>query len=256
MLHYRVIQSEKENWVVFIHPLGGSSATFYNQVREFKSEFNLLLIDLHGHGKSNKSISGLSNEEIGQDILSVLDIVGIKSAHFVGVCLGNLIVDIIYTLDKRRVLSIVYGAAVRDIDFKNRILLKVGNLMKNLMPHDMLYNLFALIMMPKQNHKEARTLFVNESKNMKRSDFLDWYSLIMNSQDFYKTFEPQNDNVKKLYIFGSEDHLFISKAEGYVKKDCNAKLHIIDRVGHLCNVESPKEFNEQSISFIKKIDIQ
>lgn len=31
--------------------------------------------------------------------------------------------------------------------------------------------------------------------------------------------EVKYDDVHKLYIFGSEDHLFISKANGYVEKD-------------------------------------
>lgn len=253
MLHYRVMESGKKDWVVFIHPLGGSSATFYKQVREFKKEFNLLLIDLHGHGKSKKGIQGLLPEEIGQDILSVLDQVGIKSAHFVGMCLGNVVMDLIYKLNPNRVKSIVYGAAVKEINFLNRLLLKLGNLFKHVMPHDILYNLFALVMMPKKNHKEARQLFVNEAKKMKRSDFLDWYNLIMTSQDFYNDWIVQNDNAEKLYLFGSEDHLFISKAQGYVDKDFNAKLHIIDGVGHMCNIEKPKEFNRQAISFIKEI---
>jgi len=251
MLNYRLIESSKQNWVVFIHPLGGSSATFYNQVREFKKEFNLLLIDLHGHGNSRKGIEGLSVDEIGRDILNVLDDVGIEKAHFVGMCLGNVVLDLVYKLDPSRFYSIVYGAAVKEINFMNRMLLKVGNVMKNIMPHDVLYSLFAYVMMPRKNHNEARTLFIREAKKMKRSHFLDWYNLIMSSQDFYENWEIHNDHVNKLYVFGSEDHLFISKAQGYVNKDNNAKLHVIDGVGHMCNVESPKEFNSHSISFIK-----
>jgi len=251
MLHYRVIESEKKEWVVFIHPLGGSSATFFNQVREFKKEFNLLLIDLHGHGKSAKGIEGLSVEDIGRDILNVLDDVGIESAHFVGMCLGNVVLDLVYKLDTSRFKSIVYGAAVKEINLFNRLLLKVGNVMKNIMPHDVLYSLFALVMMPKRNHREARLLFIREAKKMKRSDFLDWYNLIMSSQDFYDHWEIANDHVNKLYLFGSEDHLFISKAQEYIDKDNNARLHIIEAVGHMCNVESPREFNKQAIGFIK-----
>lgn len=251
MLHYRTIETGKKDWVVFIHPLGGSSATFYNQVRVFKSEFNLLLIDLHGHGKSAVSIKNLTLTEIGQDILNVLDDVGIESAHFVGMCLGNVVLDLVYKLDARRFKSIVYGAAVKEINLLNRTLLKVGNIAKNIMPHDVLYGLFARVMMPKKNHKEARVLFIREAKKMRRSDFLDWYNLIMSSQDYYDHFDTMNDHVHKLYIYGSEDHLFISKAQGYVEKDHNAVLHIINDVGHMCNVESPQEFNKQTLSFIK-----
>ncbi len=252
MLNYRVIESKKEEWVVFIHPLGGSSATFFNQVRDYKKEFNLLLIDLHGHGKSNNSIDGLTPNDIAKDILNVLDHVNIMSAHFVGMCLGNVVVDLIYKLDSSRMKSITYGAAVKEINLFNRLLLKIGNIVKFIMPHDVLYSIFAYVMMPRGNHKEARRLFIREAKKMNRKNFLDWYNLIMSSQDFYEDFEVNDDKVHKLYIFGSEDHLFISKAQDYVNKDKNASLIIIKDVGHMCNVECPKEFNKHSIEFIKE----
>ncbi len=257
MLHYRIIESKKQNktWVVFIHPLGGSSATYYNQVRTFSKAYNLLLIDLHGHGKSAKGIRGLTTNDIGQDILSVLDHLDISKAHFVGMCLGNVVVDLIYDLEPNRILSIVYGAAVKEIDLKNRMLLKAGNISKNLLPHTVLYSLFAHLMMPKSNHKEARDLFVRECNKMKRSDFLDWYNLIMNAQDFYVHRCVKVDQVRKLYLFGSEDYLFINKAQGYVDKDHNAQLKIINQVGHMCNVESPESFNRLSMEFINQNQI-
>lgn len=41
------------------------------------------------------------------------------------------------------------------------------------MPHSVLYNLFAIVMMPKKNHKQSRQLFVKQAKKMKRNDFID-----------------------------------------------------------------------------------
>ena len=64
-----------------------------------------------------------------------------------------------------------------------------------LMPHDVLYNLFAIAMMPKKNHKESRNLFVRQAKKMKRSDFLDWFNLILSNQNFMFL------EVKIIYLF-------------------------------------------------------
>ena len=53
MLSYSVYKNENASkWVTFIHGAGGSSSIWFRQVRAFKSEFNILLIDLSGHGKS------------------------------------------------------------------------------------------------------------------------------------------------------------------------------------------------------------
>ena len=80
------------------------------------------------------------------------------------------------------------------------------------MPHSILYSLFAIAMMPKKNHKESRQLFVKQAKKMKRSNFIDWFNLILSNQNFYDNRDIKGDDISKLYIFGSEDHLFISKA--------------------------------------------
>ena len=256
MIHYKKKDNGKNDWVVFIHPLGGSSVTYYKQLKDFQKNFNLLLIDLHGHGKSKKTITGMKPNEIAQDIIDIIDKENIDSAYFVGMCLGNVVVDLIYENSQEKVKAIVYGAPVKEINLFNKTLLNLGNIFKNLMPHGVLYNLFALAMMPKNNHKESRQLFVKQAKKMKRSDFLDWFNLILSNQNFYDNRIIKDDNISKLYIFGSEDHLFISKANGYVEKDKNAKLHIIDGAGHMCNIDGYKEFNSEAIKFFNEVSLE
>ena len=58
MLYYKeYLLSPEAEWVVFIHGAGGSSAVWFKQLKDFRKHFNLLLIDLRGHGKSTVSES-------------------------------------------------------------------------------------------------------------------------------------------------------------------------------------------------------
>ena len=53
MLYYRIHERAPDSeWVVFLHGAGGSSTIWYKQIRAFKEDFNVLLIDLRGHGLS------------------------------------------------------------------------------------------------------------------------------------------------------------------------------------------------------------
>jgi pimeloyl-ACP methyl ester carboxylesterase len=91
MLHHSIYRAKKENssWITFIHGAGGSSAIWFKQIRFFSKHFNLLLIDLRGHGASKDLIQNpfktqYSFESIADDIFEVMDHVQIEKSHFVG----------------------------------------------------------------------------------------------------------------------------------------------------------------------------
>ena len=98
MLSFSVYKNENTSkWVTFIHGAGGSSSIWFQQFRAFKKEFNILLIDLSGHGKSKSrfhenSKEGYTFELITGDIVEVLNSLRIEKSHFIGVSLGTIIV--------------------------------------------------------------------------------------------------------------------------------------------------------------------
>ena len=97
MLYHTIYFSEKssQKWITFIHGAGGSSSIWFNQVRFFKKYFNVLLIDLRGHGRSAPSPDGTvyTFDDLVFDIIEVLDYVKIKKSHFVGISLGSILIQ-------------------------------------------------------------------------------------------------------------------------------------------------------------------
>ena len=91
MISYTIYQnSESAEWVTFVHGAGGSSSIWFKQIREFQKKFNVLLLDLRGHGSSNKlKAKKYTFQSIAHDILEVIDHLKIKSSHFVGISLGD-----------------------------------------------------------------------------------------------------------------------------------------------------------------------
>ena len=89
MLSFTVYNNKQSSkWVTFIHGAGGSSSIWFRQIRSFKEEFNVLLIDLGGHGKSKSRFSKRSKQGytfniVTEDIVEVLEHLKIKSLHTV-----------------------------------------------------------------------------------------------------------------------------------------------------------------------------
>ena len=54
MIYYTTHVNENSTleWVVFVHGAGGNSTIWYKQIKAFKAHFNILLVDLRGHGQS------------------------------------------------------------------------------------------------------------------------------------------------------------------------------------------------------------
>ena len=62
MLHYTTYTHEtSQKWVTFVHGAGGSSTIWFKQIRAFKAEFNVLFLDLRGHGNSKPTIKDAFN---------------------------------------------------------------------------------------------------------------------------------------------------------------------------------------------------
>lgn len=256
MLHYRTYERGPEHdWVVFIHGAGGSSSIWFKQIRAFKDHFNVLLVDLRGHGQSQHLIRATREhrytfEEISLEVLEVMDHLQIERAHFVGISLGSILIRTIGEIAPDRLQTMVLGGAVTRLNVRSRFLVAVGNLFKRVMPYLWLYRLFAWIIMPRKHHQESRLLFANEAKKLCQKEFIRWFRLTYEVNPLLKFFEEKEIPVPTLYLMGEEDHMFLPPVRALVRKHRFSSLHVVQGAGHVCNVDAPGVFNERSIAFI------
>lgn len=257
LFHKTIKHPTSQEWVVFIHGAGGSSSIWFRQIKAYKEHFNLLLIDLRGHGRSNNIIKDLmvnryTFKDVTVDILHVLDHLKIQSAHFVGMSLGTIIVRNVAELASNRVLTMVLGGAITKLNIRSQVLVKLGNFTKHIVPYMWLYSLFAYIVMPQKNQKESRHLFIREAKKLCQKEFKRWFIMATEVNPMMKCFKDKELPIPTLYLMGDKDYMFIQPVKEMVALHRKSSLHEISDCGHVCNVEKAEEFNEKSIKFIKK----
>lgn len=255
--HKQYVHSPKAEWVVFIHGAGGSSAIWFKQIKAFSEHFNILLIDLRGHGKSagfakKNSISGYSFELIAQDIINVLDHLKIDHAHFIGVSLGTLVIRQLGDMIGNRVKSMVLIGAITYFNFTSKFWVRLGSIFKSVLPYMWLYRLFAFVIMPAPTHKESRNIFIAEAKKLCRTEFLKWYKLTGQLTAIFNKFKNQLP-IPTLYVMGDKDYLFLEPIRDTIRNVSHAALLVVSECGHVVNIEKATYFNEQVISYLKGI---
>lgn len=256
MINYTLYENHSNTqWVTFVHGAGGSSSIWYKQIREFQKHFNVLVLDLRGHGDSKKTAftKKYTFKSIAQDVIEVIDHLKIQSSHFVGISLGTIVIRQLAEMYPERVKSMIMGGAILKMNFRSQILMRVGNVFKYVLPYLVLYKLFAFIIMPKDNHKQSRLLFINEAKKLYQKEFIKWFKLTAEINPVLRWFRQVELNIPTFYIMGEEDYMFLPSVKKVVEAHYKtAKLFVVEKCGHVVNVEQASVFNTQVISFLKE----
>lgn len=257
MLHYKTYALDpSRDWVVLVHGAGGSSSIWFRQLRAYRQEFNVLLVDLRGHGESARLEDGREKEVytfdvVSREVIEVLDDVGIEAAHFVGVSLGCLIIRTIAEIAPHRVRSMVLGGAILRLNMSSRVLVTLGNWLKAVVPFMWLYKIYAWIIMPRARHRESRMIFIREAQKLARQEFLRWFRLTMELPAVARLFEERDTGIPTLYLMGEEDHMFLPAARRIAAQHPNSILQVLQKCGHVCNIDRPRLFNRFSIDFMR-----
>ncbi|SFM58338.1 Pimeloyl-ACP methyl ester carboxylesterase [Algoriella xinjiangensis] len=259
LAHTTYLHPTSTEWVTFVHGAGGSSTIWFKQIREFRKDFNVLLLDLRGHGRSKTNIKSLFEkrytfQSVANDVIDVLDFLKIKKTHFIGMSLGTIVIRQLAEDYSERFNSMIMGGAIMKMNYQSRFLMTVGNMFKHMIPYLVLYKIFAFAIMPRSAHKESRNLFINEAKKLYQKEFLKWFKLTADINPLLKWFREVELNIPTLYVMGSEDHMFLPSIEKLIKSHTKtSELIVIEDCGHVVNVDQPQVFNEKVINYIKNL---
>jgi pimeloyl-ACP methyl ester carboxylesterase len=256
MLHHTLYPAtnNSKKWITFIHGAGGSSSIWFNQVRFFKSYFNVLLIDLRGHGKSAASPEGTQYtfDKIIEDLIEVLDHNKINKSHFVGISLGSILIQKMLFKYQSRVEKIGLGGAILNLNFQSRVLMFFGNLTQSILPFIWIYTFFAYVIMPYRNHRKSRALFIREAKKLSQNEFKRWYKLTKKILPLLEKIRSYKVKTPVLYIMGKEDYMFLPFVKEMVQAHESSSLITLSNSGHVVNIDQPEQFNNNLLTFLLK----
>lgn len=254
VLHHEVHQHPTSSeWLLMIHGAGGSTRTWKRQVEDLGKNFNLVIIDLPGHGES----AGLINkgteytfDSISHIIWNVVEHLGIEKVHVLGVSLGAIIALNLESLYSDRIQSLVLAGAIVSLNRKLRTVAVVSLTLAKIIGYRRFYKMAARIMLPRRNHRTSRNIFIRESQALTIQEFKKWTEMYRTLNSTLKELYAAAADAPRLLLMGEQDHLFLAPAMSYAKSKPASTLEIVPKCGHVVNIERADAFNKSCISFI------
>ncbi len=232
---------EGRETVLFIHGAGGGEYTWSYQKGFFEKQFNPIIIELPGHGKSG----GDGEQEIGkyaEHVHAFLKVMGLSKVTLVGHSMGGAIVQ---------TLALTHPEVINKI-----VLVGTGARLK----------VFPMILDGIQNNfkETARKITQFAYSRKVSSDLIErgisdlmqcrpevLYGDFLACDRFDIMNEVDKIDLPTLILCGDEDELTPVKYSEFLHRRIkHSKIEILSNAGHMVMMESPQAFNEKIKEFI------
>lgn len=239
---YYISGKEKDEWVLFIHAAFVNHRMFQAQIDYFRDKYNVLTLDIIGHGKSTKTRKGDSIDMMSAWISEILKIEKIEKIHIVGVSLGAVLAQDFANQYPEAVQSLACfgGYDINNFDIKMQ---KENSASQMLM---MLKAIFSIKWFAKSNKKisaytlQAQNDFYKMNIQFPKKSFM--YLASLSSMVNVRQSKPR----KYPLLIGCGKYdipMELSAIEMWKKNEPESKMVIFEDAGHCVNMDTPQKFN-------------
>ncbi len=247
---YYVSSTEHKEWTLFLHAAFVNHNMFKAQVDYFKDKYNVMALDLIGHGNSTDTEKGDSIAKMSEYIYEILKKENISEIHLVGISLGAVLAQDFANKypDSVKSLACFGGYDINNFDKK----LQKGNNAEQM--RMMLEALFSVKRFAKSNKKisayteSAQTEFYNMNIEFPKKSFR--YLASLNSMINTRHTAPRAYPL----LIGCGQHDIpseISAVQMWKQDEPTAQIVIFENAGHCVNMDVPEQFNKALEEFWK-----
>jgi pimeloyl-ACP methyl ester carboxylesterase len=238
---------EQAQSLFFIHGSGGDHSLWSFQYARLNKNFNIVAVDLPGHGSSE----GSGESDINTYSLWVkklFDVLQMKNVIIIGHSLGAAIA---LTL-AADFSSMIKGIAAVGGGLKMPVNPAIFELLKK--EPETAFELMGKFSLAKENRtKLAEPL----KKSMVAGNIESLYNDLVACDKMDLTDKVKKINLPSLIMCGEEDKMTPPQLSREISANINgSKTCFIKNAGHMVMMENPEEFNEALIAFAKSIPAQ
>lgn len=236
-MYYKTIDNKKEDWILLIHCICSNMSIFENEIKNLSEKYNVLLVDLPGHGNS-KGYVDFDFDSVTNEITKILNKLNIQKIDIWGISLGAIVALKLAIAEKERVNMLLFEDPA--FGFGNRMLLNIFgifNKVKVIIPPRLYLYLFIHLIIYGENKRKIKKMFFDHLKNTDKKNISKWLSLMY--EEYKKDIKNELSSVDnfKVYIIGEKDYIFKPYILKNVKESEKNKIIILNKRSHVCNLE-------------------
>lgn len=239
---YYMSGREKAEWVLFIHAAFVNHNMFQAQIDYFREKYNILTLDIIGHGKSTKVRKGDSIDQMAAWINEIIKTEKIEKIHIVGISLGAVLAQDFANQYPKAVQSLACfgGYDINNFDAKMQ---KKNSASQALM---MLKAIFSVKWFAKSNKKisaytlQAQEDFYEMNIQFPKKSFL-FFATLSSMVNRHQT-KPR----KYPLLIGCGKYdipMERSAVEMWKKNEPECSVVIFGGAGHCVNMDAPDQFH-------------
>ena len=236
--------------LVLIHGLGSSTRDWELQIPALASIFQVIALDLRGHGRSDKAPGPYSMVLFAGDIADLIRALEIQAPHLVGISLGGMVAFQIALDYPRLVRSLVVINSTPELvakNWKDRLGFLQRQLIIRFLGMEKMGKVLADRFLPDPGHAELRQIFVQRWAENHRPSYL----ASLNAVYGWSVTDRLGEITSPTLVIGADgDYFPTADKEAYTKLIPGARLTIIENARHALPAEKPDELNQIILDFL------
>lgn len=239
---YYISRKERAEWILFIHAAFVNHNMFQAQIDYFQDKYNILTLDIIGHGKSTKVQKGDSIDKMSSWINKILKTEKIEKIHIVGISLGAVLAQDFANQYPEAVQSLACFGGYDINNFDVRMQRENGASQMRMM----FKAIFSVKWFAEANRKisaytlQAQKDFYEMNIQFPKKSFM--YLASLNSMINVRQAKPRNYPL--LIGCGKYDiPMERTAVEVWKKNEPECCVVIFDGAGHCVNMDVPNQFN-------------
>jgi len=238
-LKYNKINNEKEKWITCLHCICSNSKIFDSYIDNLSQEYNILLIDLPGHGE-NVDVEVISFKQVALNIIEILNKNNIEKTDIWAISLSAIITKEILKINSNKIGKVIFEGPAFTIQSKIlRVAFSIFNRIKNILPYNIYLKIFIYVLLI--GKKDLIKIINGHCKNTNKNTIKKWLELMVKEYSKNDFICLNKIEVQKKYIIGEKDFVFKSGVTKNIQNNEYNNIEILKNVGHLCHLERKVE---------------